>query len=148
MPDFVYRGRVSEVLNSKRFVILLDLGFRVQTPRTFHLPDSQDHYCIGSEVIALVSGDDTGRWMGELLPGDDPDGLAMLWHYPARLIKVVDGDTIDARVDLGCGATNARIRAEWLPGTTSSSGSASAEAPCASIRPGVASGAGGSRGFV
>ena len=102
MPDFVYRGRVSEVLNSNDFVILLDLGFRAQTPRTFHFAESQDHYSVGTEVIALVSRDDKGREMTAFVPGDDPDGLAMLWHYPARLIKVIDGDTIDARVDLGC----------------------------------------------
>lgn len=100
--QFVYRGRISDVLDSARSVVLLDLGFRVGTPRTFHLPKSHDQYTTGSEVIALVSRDDKGRWTGELLPGDDPDGLAMLWHYPATLIKVVDGDTIDARLDLGC----------------------------------------------
>lgn len=98
----MYQGRITDVLDSARYIVLLDLGFRVHTPRTFTVPETHDRHCVDSEVIAIVAREDNGPWTGELLPGDDPDGLAMMWHYPATLIKVVDGDTIDARVDLGC----------------------------------------------
>jgi Kyanoviridae endonuclease len=104
MSHFVYRGRVTELRDSNKHVVLLDLGFRVRTPRTFSLPAKQDPFPVGSDVIAFVSRDEAGKWMGELIPGDDENGLAMLWNYPATLMKVVDGDTIDARVDLGCSA--------------------------------------------
>ena len=34
-----------------------------------------------------------------------PDGEALLWHYPATVLRVIDGDTLDARVDLGFATT-------------------------------------------
>ncbi|MCK4516235.1 MAG: thermonuclease family protein [Spirochaetaceae bacterium] len=103
MYDFAYLGRVAGHLSSDRCEVQLDLGFHVSTLRKFHLLESQSPFPVGSDVIASVARGENGQWVGVLRPGDDPDGLAMLWHYPAMLIKVVDGDTIDARVDIGCG---------------------------------------------
>ena len=89
MYDFTYVGRVTGLLSSDRCEVQLDLGFHVSTVRKFHLLESQSPFPVGSDVIAFVARGENGKQVGVLRPGDDPDGLALLWDYPAMLIKVV-----------------------------------------------------------
>ncbi len=69
----------------------------------------------GTDVIVSGSLEDNGPWIVRLKPGDDENAAYSMWRYHATLIRVVDGDTFDARVNLRFSVTiDERFRLEAI----------------------------------
>lgn len=105
MIDYVYRATVRAARQDGRLEILVDLGFRVYRHCAIGSLDSSQRYPIDTNLLLFVYRADDGTPTFTPEPADDPDGEVLLWHYPARVLRVIDGDTLDARVDLGFATT-------------------------------------------
>ena len=125
--EYYYSAVVLDAPDPVTRRVRLDLGFRVTVPRTFTLLYPGDDYPVGAKVFAHIYPDTDDRIAGELVPQYDREAADARYKYPARLIRVVDGDTIDARVDLGFGISiDERFRlmdvsAEEIHGVTAGS---------------------------
>jgi micrococcal nuclease len=101
LREYYYSGVVVDAPDPVTRCVRLDLGFRVTVPYTFTLLRPSDDYPVGASVSAYIYPDTEDQLAGELLPASDREAAAGRYRYPATLIRVVDGDTIDARVFLG-----------------------------------------------
>lgn len=109
MHAFVYRAEIGYILNDHTADLMLDLGFHVRVEQRLVISLADNHYEQGDRCYALVRRGKGDAHLADLCR--TPDGFTAhhgidtprLWRYPAELLRVVDGDTLDARINLGFG---------------------------------------------
>ena len=105
---YVYHAEVFSRIDEEHACVRFDLGFHVHTVQRVRLLNPPLS-ARGNSAYAVVPHDSMCEPCAELLDTLDghprvcsaAEGQPALWRYPARLLRVVDGDTIDAAVDLG-----------------------------------------------
>ena len=98
MHDYEYRAEVLDIAADGLTHFRIDLGFRVYSDQSLPLVDPPA-IRPGDRVHLLIRHEDDGRVIARVR---DPSllGFPRLWQYPGTLVRVVDGDTLDARVTI------------------------------------------------
>ena len=100
---FIYYVRPETNLSNDR-TMRIDCGFKLNwdIPPDNPVPD---------QARIVRSDKKDGRYYLSLYK----EGKAALYTYPANILNVVDGDTVDVRIDVGFGiGLNDRLRLKWI----------------------------------
>lgn len=100
MHVYVCNAEVLDLESEERVRFRLDLGFRVYADRSLPLMEKPDGLGAGDEVPLIVTAEEDGRIHARLYDSARDGWTPRLWRYRARLIRVIDGDTFDARVSI------------------------------------------------
>ncbi len=98
MHQYAYRAEVIDVRGDGSAGFRIDLGFRVYVNRVLSVVDPPP-MSPGEELHLLVTHEDDGTVVVRVHDRSHWR-LPPLWHYPGTLMRVIDGDTIDARVTI------------------------------------------------
>lgn len=92
----------------------LDLGFHVFHTALLTCPANGTRFSVDESVFACLSHDSNGTKVRSLSANCCAPRVRR-WSYPAHLLRVLDGDTIDAVVHVGFGiAVEERFRLAWI----------------------------------
>ena len=95
---YVYNAKVIDMEPAETVRFRLDLGFRVYIDRSLPLIGTPDELGAGDEVTLIVTAEEDGRIHARVYDSKRDGWPSHLWRYRARLVRVIDGDTFDARV--------------------------------------------------
>ena len=104
MHTYVQRGAILSVDPPATYRVRLDLGFRVYVEKTFSASEPYQGVEVGTDILVGLSHENGRPHVHRMVAAADV-AFGPTWSYPARVIHFVDGDTIDAEVQLGFGMT-------------------------------------------
>jgi micrococcal nuclease len=111
---YCYRATIKDVINRSTVVLDVDLGFNISKPNQRYRVMKINNHVYKSKAISSVT-----KVLRYIRTGDEviiksehlgnkkyceiftDDSNPFLYHYKATMGKIVDGDTVDAIMDLG-----------------------------------------------
>ncbi|TVR29710.1 MAG: hypothetical protein EA404_14345 [Spirochaetaceae bacterium] len=115
---YLYRTYIDAFGSGNMLELVIDMGFHVMTRRWISTAEQIDRHLIRTKWLhALVGHNPQQPEETRLLTAADgeaesagntdrfPAGPPQLWRFPARLYGIVDGDTLDAEIEIGFGIT-------------------------------------------
>lgn len=102
-PVNVYRAVVTSLLDATHAQVRIDFGFRIYQPWIAEYPEGARWCYPGAVRKVSIKSEKHHQWTARLIDPKDERRAPQLWHYEANLIRVIDGDTFDARVRFATG---------------------------------------------